>query len=417
MADVAVVLDTASLTGLQAGKKGQKKAGGGAVQADFVLALISQISAGDVAKGQSLKLASGAADIDASGAGRSVRADQLIAASQQGEKAPAVAFSDEAVTADGAEGGHVAEAATSASTELASPILQPPVAAALAPATPSTSPSVPDAKPLSSPSTPLAVAVQAVSAKLSREASASSADQLDTPDSTVPRSLLGGEVKAGNSSGASAIAADGGGKNGQALPAFDADMSNNDPGAFQDQSGDMASATTLAAGSSVTLSSPEATMARPFDQVLRQMETRLNVSVEAHVKSPSFANELGEKVVWLAGRNGQVAELTLNPPQMGSVEIRLTVAGGEAGAQFFSANPVVREALETALPKLRELMAQAGINLGEANVRDQSFAQGKGSERPEAGASALFPAAEAANEGMGIGLPRSGGLGLVDLYA
>jgi hypothetical protein len=108
MADVAVVLDTAGLTGLQAGKKGQKKAGGGAVQADFVLALISQISAGDVAKGQSLKLASGAADIDASGAGRSVRADQLIAASQQGEKAPAVAFSDEAVTADGAEGGHVA---------------------------------------------------------------------------------------------------------------------------------------------------------------------------------------------------------------------------------------------------------------------------------------------------------------------
>jgi flagellar hook-length control protein FliK len=283
---------------------------------------------------------------------------------------------------------------------------------------------LPDAESRSSPSAPFAAAVKAISASLAKEAPSTSAEELDAPVLVTQRSVPGDAkrsgaegLKAGNSPGLPANTADGDGKSGQVLPTIDAEMADNDPGAFQDQPDGMANPLVVATASSGTLASPEATLARPFDQVLRHMETRMNVSVEAHVKSPAFANELGEKVVWLAGRNGQIAELTLNPPQMGSVEIRLTVAGGEAGAQFFSANPAVREALETALPKLRELMAQAGINLGEANVRDQSFAQGKASARSEAGASPLFTGSEAANEGMSLGSMRSGGLGLVDLYA
>lgn len=91
--------------------------------------------------------------------------------------------------------------------------------------------------------------------------------------------------------------------------------------------------------------------------------------------SQGWSQELGNKVVWMAGNQGHISELVINPPSMGTVEVRLHVNGTEAGAQFFSANPDVRSAIEAAMPKLREMMANAGITLGEAMVSNQSFSQ------------------------------------------
>ncbi len=162
----------------------------------------------------------------------------------------------------------------------------------------------------------------------------------------------------------------------------------------------------------------EIPLPRGFEHAPRPVEARLNVSVDAPVRSPAFAGELGEKIVWLAGRQGQIAEISLNPPQMGALEVRLTVSGGEAGAQFFSVNPVVRDAIEAALPRLRELMAQAGIALGEAQVRDEAFTRGRNPEASDRNASA--PGESGAGGGIGampgIGVVRARGMGLVDLY-
>lgn len=153
-----------------------------------------------------------------------------------------------------------------------------------------------------------------------------------------------------------------------------------------------------------------------FEQSLRQAESKLNVAIEAPVRSAAFAAEVGDKVVWLAGRQGQLADFSLNPPQMGALEVRLTVSGGEATAQFFSPNPVVRDALDAAMPKLRELMAEVGLSLGEAEVRDQAFSRRDGAQlhaqaRSHDAEIVTLPGALA-----GIGMARSGGLGLVDLY-
>lgn len=154
---------------------------------------------------------------------------------------------------------------------------------------------------------------------------------------------------------------------------------------------------------------------RGFDQVLRQVETRLNASVEAPVRSHAFAEELGDKLVWLVNRNSQVAELSLNPPQLGSVEVRLTLSGGEAGVQFFAANSQAREAIESALPRLRELMAQAGINLGEAQVRDQALSQERKGNLPTDGMVGIA-SEEAASITHAQAVTRLTGIGMVDLY-
>lgn len=158
------------------------------------------------------------------------------------------------------------------------------------------------------------------------------------------------------------------------------------------------------------------TMAHPFEQVMRQAEAKVNAAIEAPVRSAAFAGELADKVVWLVGRQGQFADLSLNPPQMGALEVRLSMSGSDASAQFFSPNPAVRDAIDAALPKLRELMAQAGINLGEAEVRDQAFGR-----RENAETQGRFPAQEVETAAdqvalVGIGAARFSGSGLVDLY-
>jgi flagellar hook-length control protein FliK len=53
---------------------------------------------------------------------------------------------------------------------------------------------------------------------------------------------------------------------------------------------------------------------------------------------------------------------------MGPLQIVLNISNDQATASFFSAQPEVRQALEAAFPKLREMMNEAGIQLGQATV-------------------------------------------------
>lgn len=154
-----------------------------------------------------------------------------------------------------------------------------------------------------------------------------------------------------------------------------------------------------------------------FEHLARSGETPLRAALEAPVRSQGFPAELSDKIVWLSGRQAQVAELSLNPPQLGALEVRLSVSGSEAGAQFYSPHPQVREAIESALPKLRELLAQAGIALGDAQVRDEAFARGEPGAFAR-GAGGSNPSGEAsASPAMAAGGVVRAGLGLVDLYA
>ena len=90
--------------------------------------------------------------------------------------------------------------------------------------------------------------------------------------------------------------------------------------------------------------------------------------VQTTVGAHGWDGEVADKVVWMVGRHEQRAELVLYPPEMGRVEVSLSMRDGQTSAQFVSANPAVRDALEAALPRLRETLADAGVNLGQTQV-------------------------------------------------
>lgn len=97
--------------------------------------------------------------------------------------------------------------------------------------------------------------------------------------------------------------------------------------------------------------------------------------VQPQVGSPGWGDALGQKVVWMAGQNHQVAELHLNPPNLGPMEVRLTVSHDQVSAIFVSHQPAVREAIEAAMPRLREMFADSGMTLGNAMVSSDSLPQ------------------------------------------
>ncbi|SFN71192.1 flagellar hook-length control protein FliK [Nitrosospira briensis] len=142
--------------------------------------------------------------------------------------------------------------------------------------------------------------------------------------------------------------------------------------------------------------------------------------LEPRIGAPGWDNALGQKVLWMVSQQQQVAELSLNPPDLGPLQVVLSINGDQASAVFVSQQADVRQALEAALPRLKEMMADSGINLGNTTVSSDSPQQQREFER-QAG-----PGARYGNGGDGVGgqgidigtaYIRSGGNGLVDTFA
>ncbi|THF65712.1 hypothetical protein E6C76_09145 [Pseudothauera nasutitermitis] len=81
-----------------------------------------------------------------------------------------------------------------------------------------------------------------------------------------------------------------------------------------------------------------------------------------------WAEEVGNKLIWLTNRGESKAELVITPPNLGKVEVSINMNGDQATAHFVAATREAKEALEEALPRLRELMQQSGVNLGQTSV-------------------------------------------------
>ena len=154
--------------------------------------------------------------------------------------------------------------------------------------------------------------------------------------------------------------------------------------------------------------------------VLRNPEPLPALPVAPRVGSAEWGGAVGERVVWMANQSHQVAELHLNPPNLGPIEVRLTISNDQASALFVSHHSAVREAIETALPRLREMLADNGIMLGNVTVGSESFSQQQASDQRNGngggrgGQEAESVMVRMAVPGRSAGLMRDG---MVDIFA
>jgi flagellar hook-length control protein FliK len=109
---------------------------------------------------------------------------------------------------------------------------------------------------------------------------------------------------------------------------------------------------------------------------------------------------------------------------MGNIEISIKLDNNKstATATFFSSNAEVRETIETSLPRLREMLASAGIQLGQTQVGAESFRQTSGNgqhsgERASPSGNDMDILAPDPQEARSIASMIGAGRGLVDMFA
>lgn len=101
--------------------------------------------------------------------------------------------------------------------------------------------------------------------------------------------------------------------------------------------------------------------------------------VHPQVGAPDWGQALNQQVLYAVQGQQQVAVLHLNPPQLGPLEVHLQVHDAQVQAQFVSPHALVRQAVEAALPQLRDLLGSAGLSLMQTSVGPQS---GRGEREP-----------------------------------
>ncbi|MFC0135040.1 hypothetical protein CR105_19075 [Massilia eurypsychrophila] len=168
-----------------------------------------------------------------------------------------------------------------------------------------------------------------------------------------------------------------------------------------------------------------APVSAPVQQASQVMAQGVNAAnpgerIAARVGTPGWDNQVGQKIVWMVAGKEQSATLTLNPPDMGPMQVVLSVTNDQATVSFTAAQPEVRQALENAMPKLREMMSENGISLGNASVsegaQDQRQAQHGEKSRGQGGGNRFGDGGDVAGTAEAPRATR-GGTGLVDTFA
>lgn len=90
-----------------------------------------------------------------------------------------------------------------------------------------------------------------------------------------------------------------------------------------------------------------------------------------HVAHPQWGHAVGEKIMWMANQQLSSADIRLDPPELGSLQVKVNVQQDQANITFISPHPQVRELLDQQVARLREMFAEQGLNLGSVDVSDR----------------------------------------------
>jgi flagellar hook-length control protein FliK len=93
--------------------------------------------------------------------------------------------------------------------------------------------------------------------------------------------------------------------------------------------------------------------------------------LEPQLQDPEWNSAFSQRVAMMVRNNMQSAELRLNPPELGSVNVRINISNDQANVVFHAPAHAAREAIEAALPRLREMLAEDGLSLANVDVESQ----------------------------------------------
>jgi flagellar hook-length control protein FliK len=106
------------------------------------------------------------------------------------------------------------------------------------------------------------------------------------------------------------------------------------------------------------------------------------VSVHADVDSADFPQGVADKVSLAVDNGWSTAKLSVNPPQLGPIELQIAVQGAHAQIAMSTHSAVTREALESSAPKLRDMLNAQGFTQVSVDISQRSFQERSAPELP-----------------------------------
>lgn len=135
-------------------------------------------------------------------------------------------------------------------------------------------------------------------------------------------------------------------------------------------------------------------------------------ALSAPVGTTAWTDQLGARLTWMTHQGIGSASLQLSPKHLGPLQVSISVHHGQASVWFGAAHADTRQALEQAMPQLRQMFSGQGLTLTDSGVSRESP---RGRESHQGSAGQVGAIAE--ESGAGPSGSVAARLGLVDAYA
>jgi flagellar hook-length control protein FliK len=120
---------------------------------------------------------------------------------------------------------------------------------------------------------------------------------------------------------------------------------------------------------------------------LNQFESKFEKAIA--INKPEGQVQLAEKVRWMMNSKNLVAEIRLDPAELGSMNVKIAMSGESATVNFVVQSAHARDAVDNATPRLREMLAEKGIELGQSSVRQENGGQQQDDDPSQSGEQGL----------------------------
>lgn len=151
-----------------------------------------------------------------------------------------------------------------------------------------------------------------------------------------------------------------------------------------------------------------------------QFNNSLPTAINTPLQHPAWSQGVADRVAWMVQGNLQSAQIKLNPANLGPMEIKLSLHDDHrTSITFVSAHAPVRDALDAAMPRLRDMLESQGMNLVDVNVADagvhsqqQSADQGSASSSSGLFGDAADNGIESSSGEVMVSVPTADGLSI-----
>jgi len=118
----------------------------------------------------------------------------------------------------------------------------------------------------------------------------------------------------------------------------------------------------------------------PLQQAAAERPT---LQLDTPVGTSRWGQDFSQRIQWVVNQSMSGAQIKLNPQNMGPVEVRVQMQNDQISLSFTAQHGATREAIEAALPRLREVFSEQNINMADVDISEHSFSEQR--ERQAAG--------------------------------